>query len=61
MGKNKKVIRVEAKGSGMDGRIVVRAPRIHKVIPAVFFSPKEADALLRIVDKVESERQMIMG
>lgn len=57
----KNEIRVEAKGSGMNGRIVVQAPRFHKVIPAVFFSSKEAEALLRIVDKVENERQMIIG
>ena len=59
MGKTKVTkseIRVEAKGCGMDGKIVIKAHKFHKVIPAVFFSSKEADALLRMVDKVESER-----
>lgn len=49
-------IKVEAKGCGMNGRIVIKASKFHKVIPAVFFSSKEADVLLRMVDKVERER-----
>lgn len=49
-------IKVEAKGCGMDGKIVIKAHRFHKVIPALFFSSKDADILLRMVDKVERER-----
>lgn len=49
-------VKVEAKGNGMDGKIVIKAHRFHKVIPAVFFSSKDADLLLKMVDKVESER-----
>ncbi len=56
----KKEIKVEAKGSGMNGRIVVQTHGFHKVIPAVLFSSREAEALLRIVDKVENELKIIM-
>ncbi|MBJ2187166.1 MAG: hypothetical protein JFR41_00820 [Muribaculaceae bacterium] len=49
-------IKVEAKGCGMNGKIVIKAHRFHKIIPAVFFSSKEADLLLRMVDEIERER-----
>lgn len=55
-GITKSDIKVEAKGIGMDGKIVVKAHKFHKVIPAVFFSSKEAEVLLRIVDKIENDR-----
>lgn len=49
-------ISIIAKGHGMDGKIVIKNNKYHRVIPAVFFSSKEADVLLRMVDKVESDR-----
>lgn len=54
--RDKPEVRVEAKGYGMEGKIVVTAHKFHKVIHAVLFSSKDADTLLRMIDKVESER-----
>lgn len=49
--------RIKVKGNGMDGKIIVKAHRFYKEIPVVLFSSKEANTLLRLVDKMESERQ----
>ena len=52
---SKSEVKVEAKGYGMDGKIIINAPQFHKVIHAVLFSSVEAEVLLRMVDKVEQE------
>ncbi|MDE5975996.1 MAG: hypothetical protein K2G69_05565 [Muribaculaceae bacterium] len=52
----KEDLRVVAEGNGMDGRIVVTAKGFRKVIPALLFSPEQADTLLRLVDKMEANR-----
>jgi hypothetical protein len=47
--------RVVAKTDFANGQIVVSAKKYHRVIPAVLFTPKEANDLLEIIDKVEKD------
>lgn len=53
----KKEPKIKVKGNGMNGKIVVEAHKFYREIPVVLFSSEEANALLRIVDKIEIERE----
>lgn len=55
----KKEPKIRVKGNGMNGKIVVQAHKFYKEIPVVLFSSEEANALLRIVDKIEIERNKV--
>ena len=50
----KATVKVETRGNGVNGKIVVKSYRFHKVIPAVLFSTQEAKRLLEIIDKVDA-------
>lgn len=53
----KRIPQIKVKGDGMNGRIIVQAHKFYKEIPVVLFSSEEANTLLKIVDKIETERK----
>lgn len=53
--------KIVAYGTGTEGKIVVTTQCYRKEIPAVLFSNKDANALLRLVDKVEAKRQQLVA
>lgn len=56
----KKEPKVKVKGNGMNGKIIVQARKFYREIPVVLFSSEEANALLKIVDKMEIEQRTFM-
>jgi len=46
--------KVASDGDSLSGKIIIETKNFHKVIPAVLFTPDEAQTLLEIIDKIES-------